>query len=104
MAAGTEMVPNGPLCGKKSLGMSRGFEAAHRSLSLACSLVRVLRPIVEALVLAVLHAGQYIRFSCCIAAELIASQHARDILTPFQQLAEELLGGSFVPPALYQDI
>ena len=104
MAAGTEMVPNGPLCGKKSLGMSRGFEAAHRSLSLACWLVRVLRPIVEALVLAVLHAGQYILFSCCIAAELIGDQHARDILTPFQQLAEELLGGSFVPPALDQDI
>ncbi len=87
MAAGTEMVPNGPLCGKKSLGMSRGFEAAHRSLSLACWLVRVLRPIVEALVLAVLHAGQYILFSCCIAAELIGDQHARDILTPFQQLS-----------------
>ena len=96
------MIPNRPLCGKKSVGLSRGFEAAHRSFALTCWLVRVLRPIVEAFVLAVLHAGQYILFSCCIAAELIGDQHARDILTPFQQLAEELFGGSFVPPALYR--
>ncbi len=38
---------------EEALGMPGGFEAAHRALALACRLMRILCPVVEALVLAV---------------------------------------------------
>src|SRR5215211_3987441 len=64
----------------------------------------ILRSIVQAFVLAMFHTREYFLFCCCIAAELIGDQHTRDVLTALQQLAKELLGGLFVPPALNQDI
>ena len=104
MAAGTEVASHGPLCGEKPLGVARGFEPAHRSLALARSLVGLLRPIVEAFVLSVLHAGQHIRFGCCIARPLVSNQHAWYILTPLEQVAEELFGRTLVPATQNQDI
>ena|SRR6266540_2340150 len=104
MAAWTEVASNGPRCGEKPLGVARGFEPAHRSLSLARWLVGVLRPIVEAFVLSVLHAGQHVLFGCCIARQLVSNQHAWYILTPLAQFAEELFGRTLVPATLNQDI
>jgi hypothetical protein len=104
MAAWTEMIANGPLCSEKPLGVARGFEASHRSLTLARWLVRVLRSIVQAFVPAVLHARQHVFFGGCIAAELIGDEHARDVLTPFEQRAEESFGGLLVAPPLHQNI
>jgi hypothetical protein len=64
----------------------------------------ILCPIVQPFVLAVLDAGQHLLFSSTVARKFIRNQHARDILTPIEELAKELLGGSCVPPALNQDI
>ncbi len=104
MAAWTEVASNAPLCGEKPVGLARGVEPAHRSLRLARWLVGVLRPIGQAFVLSVLHAGQQVCFRCCIAAELIRDEYARDVVTPFQQLTEEFLGCGFSAAALHQDI
>jgi hypothetical protein len=64
----------------------------------------ILRPIVQAFVLAVLHARQYLLFSRAIAAQLIGDQHTWDILASLEQFPKELLGSLFVPSALHQDI
>ncbi len=64
----------------------------------------ILRPIVQAFVLAVLHARQHLLFGRAIAAQLIGDQHTWDVLTPLQQLPKELLGRALVSSALHQDI
>ncbi len=64
----------------------------------------ILRPIVQAFVLAVLHARQYLLFGRAIAAQLIGDQHTWDVLASLEQFAKELLGSLFVPPALHEDI
>jgi hypothetical protein len=66
--------------------------------------MRVLRPIVEAFVLAMLDTGQQLLFRCARAPQLIRNQHPRHLLTALEQLAEELLGGLLVPPTLHQNI
>ena len=60
--------------------------------------------IVEAFVLSVLHTGQHLLFGCLIARQLIRDHDTRDILTPFEQLAEEFFRGGFVASTLNQDI
>lgn len=104
MAAWTEMTANGRLCSEKPLGVARRFEPWHRSFTLARWLMRVLRSIVQAFVLSLLHARQHVFFGGAIAPELIGDQHARDLLTPFEQLAEESFGGLLVAAPLHQTI
>ncbi len=98
------MVSNGSVCGEKASIVARRFEPPHRSLTLPGWLVRFLRSIVQAFVLAVLHAGQHLLFGCPIATECIGDQHAWYVLTAFQQLPKKRLRGCFVPPALEKDI
>ncbi len=49
-------------------------------------------------------ARQALAFGGTIAGELVRDQHARDIRTAREYLAEELLGSGFVAAALNQDI
>ena len=84
--------------------MAGRLEATHRSFTLTRRLMGVLSAVVEAFVLAMLHAGHDLLVRCLVAAQLVGDQHARHILTAFEQLAEELLGGRLVAPALDQDI
>ena len=53
--------------------------------------------------LPVLHAGQDLLFGCRIARQLIRDHDTRDVLTPFEQLAEEFFRGGLVASTLDQD-
>src|SRR5262245_40129343 len=89
---------------KEALGVAGGFEPAHGALALACWLVRILCAVVQPSVLAMFHVRQYLAFRCSITAELIGYQHTWHVLTALQQLPKELECGSFVAPALEEDI
>ena len=64
----------------------------------------ILRPVVEALVLAVLDAGHDLPLGGTVAAQLVGDQHTRRAALLLQQLAQQAFGGFLVAPALDQDI
>jgi hypothetical protein len=66
--------------------------------------MRVLTPIIQIATLTVLHAGQSLPFGGTVALQFIRDDHARHISEALEQLAQELLRGLFIAPALYQDI
>jgi hypothetical protein len=66
--------------------------------------MRVLRTIVAIAVLTMLYPGQHLALHRAVALEPIRNKHPRDILTAFEELAEELLGGPLVTPALHQNV
>ena len=104
MASWTEVRTDGPTSSQETLSLSRGLEAPHRPFTLPRGLMRVFRAVVEALVFPVLHTRHDFFLCGFVAAELVGDQYARHVLAPLEQLAEELLGCSFVPPALDEDI
>src|SRR6266511_883961 len=65
--------------------------------------MRIFCSIARAFVLSLLHTGQQLLFGCPIARQLIRDQDRRDVLTPFEQLAEALFRGGFVASTLDQD-
>jgi hypothetical protein len=95
---------DGPIGGEESLRVSWGLEALQAPLPLAGGLVGILRAVVEVAVLALFDAGQDFSLRGGVALELIGHDDPRDVLTPFQELAEELLRGRLVAAALHQDI
>jgi hypothetical protein len=66
--------------------------------------MRVLRPVIEIPMLAMFHAREALALGGPIALEFIRDDDPRSVLTAFEELAEELLGGPFVPSPLHQDI
>jgi hypothetical protein len=66
--------------------------------------MRIFRPVVHPFVLLVLHARQDLAFRSPITLQLIGDDHARNVVQPFEQLAEKSLSGLFVAVALYKDI
>src|ERR1019366_10544631 len=56
---------------KKALSVSRGFEALHDPLASSGRLVRILRPIVEAFVLAMFDTGHDLALCGAIRAEFV---------------------------------
>ena len=48
--------------------------------------------------------GKYLSFRCAITLQLVSDNDTWYVLQAFQQLAEELLRGFFVPAALDQDV
>lgn len=66
--------------------------------------MRVLTPIIEIAALTVLHAREHLALCRAIAFELIGDDHAWDVLQPFEELAEELLGRLLIASPLYEDI
>ena len=104
MPARAAMFADRPKGGQKALGLAGRLEAAHGPFALACGLVRVFGTVIEPLVFAMLNAGHDILVCCLVATKLVGDQHPRHIRAAFEEFAEELLGGRFVPPALDQDI
>jgi hypothetical protein len=104
MPARTEVLGDGTIRGEKALGMPRRFEALHTSLALSRRLVGVLSAIIQVAVLPVFHPWQDLALGRRIALQLIRHEHPRDILAPFEQLAEERLGSFFVASALDEDV
>ena len=64
----------------------------------------IFRPVVQSFVLPMLHARQDLAFCRSITLQLIGDNHARNVLQPFEQLAEKSLRGLFVAVALHKDI
>ena len=84
---------------KKSLSVSRGFEALHDPVASSDRLVRILRPIVEAFVLTMSDTGHDLALCAAIRAELVGDHDAQgpDVLA--DQFAQKTLGGGFVSVA-----
>jgi hypothetical protein len=93
-----------PLGRQEALGMAGGLETSHGAFPLPRGLMRVFRTVVEAFVLPMFDAWYDVLVRCLIAAELVRDEHTRHVLAAFEQLAKELLGGSFVAAALHQDV
>ena len=104
MTARAKVVGNGTIGGQEPLGMSRGLEPLHPPLTLARGLVRVLGAVIYIAVLAMLDAGQHLALGGAVALELVSDDDPWDVLTAFEQLAEELLGRLLIPPALDEDV
>jgi len=66
--------------------------------------VRVLRPVVETLVLPVLDGRHHLALSRPIARQLVGDHDTRWTGLLLQQLAQQALGGLRVAPALHQDV
>ena len=54
--------------------------------------------------LPVFNAGRDLLFRSPIAGKLVGDHHARRPALPLQQLAQQALGGPFVPPALHKNV
>jgi hypothetical protein len=90
--------------GEKPLHLPRRLEALHDPLSSSGGLMGILRPVVEAFVLAVLDARHDLPLGCGVAAQLVGDQHTRRAALLLHELAEQAFGGFLVAPALDQDI
>ena len=90
--------------GQEALSLSGRLEPLHLAFSSPCWLVRVFRPIVEALVLAVLDARHDLLFGRAVGAQLIRDHDPRSSALPLQQLAEQAFGCLLVAPALNQNV
>ena len=66
--------------------------------------MRIFRPVVQSFVLPMLHARQDLAFRSPIPLQPIGDDHARNVVHPFEQLAEKSLRGLFVALALHKDI
>src|SRR3954464_1688587 len=66
--------------------------------------MRVLCPVVETLMSAMLDRGHHLVFRGAVARQLVRDHDTRGPALLFQQLAEQALGGLFVPPALDQAV
>src|SRR3712207_1428257 len=97
MPSWTEVLGDGPLGGKEALYMSWGLETLQAPLPLAGRLVGILRAVIEVAMLPMFDAGQELPLRGAVTLELIGHDDPRDILAPFQELAEELLGRGPIP-------
>ena len=95
---------DGPIGDEEPLRVSWRLESLHAPLPLTGGLVGILRTVVEVAALAMFDAGQEFPLRGTVALELIGHDDPRDVLAPFEELAEERLRGFLVPPALHQDI
>jgi hypothetical protein len=84
--------------------MAGGLEPPHGPFPLTRRLMGVLHPIVQIAVLPVFHTGHDLARGGTVALGLVRDDHPWDIPAPFEELAEEFLGCSLIPPALHQDI
>jgi len=95
----------GPVVGgQEALCLPSRFEALHLPLSPPGRLVRVLRRLVQALVLPVLSRGHHCALCRPVTRQLVGDHHARNPALPFEQLAHQALGLLCVAAALDQDV
>src|SRR6201981_1702997 len=66
--------------------------------------MRILCPVIEALVLPVLNAAYDLPLGGAIAAQLVGDQHTGRSQVLLEQLAEQALGGLLVATALHEDV
>src|SRR3954471_11821741 len=66
--------------------------------------MRVLCPVVETLMSAMLDRGHHLVFCGAVARQLVRDHDTRDPALLFQQLAHQALGGPLVPPLLDENV
>src|SRR5215210_1410631 len=66
--------------------------------------MRVLGPVVETLMLAMLDRGHHLALGRAVARQLVRDHDTRDPALLFQQLAQQALGGPLVPPLLDENV
>ncbi len=98
VSAGTKVLPDWPERFEEALGLLGRLKAAHRPFSLARWLMRVLGPIVQPLVLAVLGAGQHRLEGWSVAGELVGDRNTGLVRVRFHDPLQERLGGLLIPP------
>ena len=76
--------------------MAERFEPLHATLALARRPMGVLTPVVQMAALAMFHPRQDLPLRGTIALQFIRDDDPWDVLTPFEQFTEELLGGLLV--------
>jgi hypothetical protein len=74
------------------------------SFALTGGLMRILCSVVEIPVLTMLHSRKNLSLRCSVALEFVGDDHARYISQSLEELAEELLRSSLIPPFLHEDI
>src|SRR6201984_178491 len=104
VGAAGENVGGVMLGGKKTLHLPRRLVALHDPLASSGRLMRILCPVVEALVLPVLNAGHNLPLGGAIAAQLVVDQHTGRSQVLLEQFAEQALGGLLVATALHEDV
>jgi hypothetical protein len=90
--------------GEEALRLAGRLEPLHLTLSPSRRLVRVLRPVVQPLVLSVLDRGHHLAPGRPVARQLVGHHDTRWAGLLFQQLAQQAFGGPCVAPALHQDV
>ena len=90
--------------GKKSLHLPRRLVALHDPLALSGRLMRILCPVVEALVLAMLDPGHDLPLGRGVAFQLVGDQHTRGSTLLLEELAQQAFGGLLVASALDENI
>src|SRR3712207_4505954 len=86
VAAEMEEVADLVVGGEETLRLAGRLEALHLPFSSPCRLVRVFRPVVGALVPAVLDARHQLLLRRAVAAELVGDHHTGRPALPLQQL------------------
>ncbi len=90
--------------GEEALRLAWRLEALHLPFSSSRRLVRILRPVVEALVPAVLHRGHHLALRRAVAGQLVRDHGAGWPPLALQELAQQALGGPLVASTLDQHI
>src|SRR5215471_690993 len=89
---------------EEALRLTGRFELLHLPLSSACRLVRILRSVIESLVLAMVNAGHDLPLCRAVAGKLVGDHDTGRPHLPLQQLAEQPLGRLLVAPALDENL
>jgi hypothetical protein len=66
--------------------------------------MRILRPVIQRFMPAMLNARHHLCLRCAVAAKFVCDDHSRDVLQFLHQLAEELLSCLLITPALHKNI
>jgi hypothetical protein len=85
---------------EQALRLAGRFELLHLPLSSTCRLVRILRSVIESLVLAMLNAGHDLPRCRAVAGKLVGDHDTGRPHLPLQQLPQQSLGclSGFAPP------
>ena len=76
----------------------------HSSLALTRRLVGMFGAIIQQATLPVFHTGQHLPFRRFIALQPISHDHPGHVRKSPEELAEESLGGFFIPPTLHENV
>ena len=79
MTTWAEVLQDGTIGGKESLGRTRGLKARHAPLPLPSRLVRILGAIIEIPMLAMLYPWEDLALSGTVALQLIGDDHPRHV-------------------------